>query len=121
MLEGKVVAVTGAGRGIGREIALLCAAKGASVVVNDLGTSTEGEGVDASPAEEVAALIAKAGGKAIVNAASVSDPEGATSIIEDAVKAFGRIDVVVNNAGILRDRFFFNMSESTGRPSSTCT
>jgi NAD(P)-dependent dehydrogenase (short-subunit alcohol dehydrogenase family) len=111
MLEGKVVAVTGAGRGIGREIALLCAAKGAAVVVNDLGTSTEGEGADASPAEEVVALIRDAGGKAIVNSASVSDPAGATSIVEDAVKAFGRIDGVVNNAGILRDRIFHKMSE----------
>lgn len=111
MLEGKVVAVTGAGRGIGREIALLCAAKGAAVVVNDLGTSTEGEGADTSPAEEVVALIRDAGGKAIVNAASVSDPAGATSIIEDAVANFGRIDGVVNNAGILRDRIFHKMSE----------
>jgi NAD(P)-dependent dehydrogenase (short-subunit alcohol dehydrogenase family) len=111
MLEGKVVAVTGAGRGIGREIALLCAAKGAAVVVNDLGTSTEGEGADASPAEEVVARIREAGGKAIVNAASVADPAGATSIIEDGVKNFGRIDGVVNNAGILRDRIFHKMSE----------
>ena len=111
MLEGKVIAVTGAGRGIGREIALLCAAKGASVVVNDLGASTEGEGADASPAEETVADIVKAGGKALVNSASVADPAGAASIIEDAVRAFGRIDGVVNNAGILRDRIFHKMSE----------
>jgi NAD(P)-dependent dehydrogenase (short-subunit alcohol dehydrogenase family) len=111
MLEGKVVAVTGAGRGIGRDIALLCAQKGAAVVVNDLGTSTDGEGADRSPAEEVVALIKDKGGKAIANAASVSDPAGATSIIEDAVRTFGRIDGVVNNAGILRDRIFHKMSE----------
>jgi NAD(P)-dependent dehydrogenase (short-subunit alcohol dehydrogenase family) len=111
MLEGKVIAVTGAGRGIGRDIALLCAAKGAAVVVNDLGTSTEGEGADQTPAEEVVALIRQQGGKAVVNAASVADPAGATSIIEDAVKAFGRIDGVVNNAGILRDKIFHKMSE----------
>jgi NAD(P)-dependent dehydrogenase (short-subunit alcohol dehydrogenase family) len=110
MLEGKVVAVTGAGRGIGREIALLCARSGAAVVVNDLGASADGEGVDAGPAEEVVSLIRAEGGKAVVNGASVADPAGAESIIEDAIKAFGRIDGVVNNAGILRDRMFHRMS-----------
>lgn len=110
MLEGKVVAVTGAGRGIGREIALLCARAGAAVVVNDLGASADGEGNDAGPAEEVVSLIRAEGGKAIVNGASVADPAGAASIIEDGVKAFGRIDGVVNNAGILRDRMFHRMS-----------
>jgi NAD(P)-dependent dehydrogenase (short-subunit alcohol dehydrogenase family) len=109
-LEGKVVAVTGAGRGIGREIALLCAKQGAAVVVNDLGASAEGEGADAGPAEEVVSLIRAAGGKAIVNGASVADPAGAASIIEDGVKNFGRIDGVVNNAGILRDRIFHRMN-----------
>jgi NAD(P)-dependent dehydrogenase (short-subunit alcohol dehydrogenase family) len=111
MLEGKVVAVTGAGRGIGREIALLCGRKGAAVVVNDLGSSADGEGEDRGPAEEVVSLIKQEGGRAIVNGASVADPAGATSIIEDAVKSFGRIDGVVNNAGILRDRIFHKMSE----------
>lgn len=109
-LEGKVVAVTGAGRGIGRDVALLCARQGAAVVVNDLGASAEGEGADAGPAEEVVSLIRAEGGKAIVNGASVADPNGAASIVEDAVKNFGRIDGVVNNAGILRDRIFHKMS-----------
>jgi len=111
MLEGKVIAVTGAGRGIGRDIALLCAQKGAAVVVNDLGSSTEGEGTDKGPASEVVDEIIAAGGRAVANGASVCDPAGATSIIEDAVKNFGRIDGVVNNAGILRDRIFHKMSE----------
>lgn len=109
-LDGKVVAVTGAGRGIGREIALLCARQGASVVVNDLGTSPDGEGSDAGPAEEVVGLIREAGGKAVVNGANIADPAGATSIVEDAVKNFGKIDGLVNNAGILRDRIFHRMS-----------
>ena len=111
MLAGKVVAVTGAGGGIGREIALACAREGASVVVNDYGTSSEGEGSNATPAEEVVSDIRKMGGKAVTNAASVSDPAGAVSIIEDAIKNFGRIDSVINNAGILRDRIFYKMSE----------
>jgi NAD(P)-dependent dehydrogenase (short-subunit alcohol dehydrogenase family) len=110
MLEGKVVAVTGAGRGIGREIALLCAREGAAVVVNDLGAAADGAGQDAGPAEEVVSLIRQAGGKAVVNGASVADPKGAESIIQDAVTNFGRIDGVVNNAGILRDRMFHKMS-----------
>jgi NAD(P)-dependent dehydrogenase (short-subunit alcohol dehydrogenase family) len=110
MLAGKVVAITGAGRGVGREIALLCAKEGASVVVNDLGTSGEGEGADLSPAQETVQDIINAGGKAVANGASVSDPAGASSIVEDAVKAFGRIDAVVNNAGILRDRIWHKMS-----------
>ena len=111
MLQGKVVVVTGAGRGIGREIALLCARKGAAVVVNDLGTNAEGDGTDQGPAEEVVSEIVKSGGRAIVNGASIADPQGATSIITDAIKAFGRIDGVVNNAGILRDRIFHKMSD----------
>lgn len=110
-LDGKVIAITGAGRGIGREIALLCARQGASVVVNDLGASADGEGTDAGPAEEVVSIIRGEGGKAIVNGANVADPAGAVSIIEDAVKAFGAIHGLVNNAGILRDRIFHRMSE----------
>jgi NAD(P)-dependent dehydrogenase (short-subunit alcohol dehydrogenase family) len=110
MLEGKVVAVTGAGRGIGREIALLCAREGAAVVVNDFGGSAEGEGGDAGPAQQTVADIQAMGGRALANTASVADPAGARSIVEDAVTAFGRIDAVVNNAGILRDRIWHKMS-----------
>jgi NAD(P)-dependent dehydrogenase (short-subunit alcohol dehydrogenase family) len=110
MLHGKVVAVTGAGRGIGREIALLCAREGAKVVVNDYGASAEGEGADQSPAADVIGEVQRVGGEALANFASVSDPAGAASIIEDAVKSFGRIDAVVNNAGILRDRIWHKMS-----------
>src|SRR3546814_5080163 len=94
MLSGKVVAVTGGGRGIGREIALLAAREGASVVVNDLGGSQDGEGRDAGPAEEVVAEIRAAGGQAIVNAADISDPAAAASIVEDALGAFGKRDAV---------------------------
>ncbi len=99
MLQGKVAVVTGAGRGIGREIALLMANYGARVVVNDLGAGVDGEGVDASPAGETVASIKKAGGSAIANGDSVADPAGARRIVESAVEHFGRIDVVVNNAG----------------------
>ncbi|MGQ5700575.1 SDR family NAD(P)-dependent oxidoreductase [Sandaracinobacteroides sp. A072] len=114
-LEGKVVAITGAGRGIGREIALLCAKEGAAVVVNDFGGSVEGEGGDQGPAQETVADIVAAGGKAVANLANVADPAGAATIIEDAVKAFGRIDAVVNNAGILRDRIWHKMSPEDWR------
>jgi NAD(P)-dependent dehydrogenase (short-subunit alcohol dehydrogenase family) len=115
MLEGKVVAVTGAGRGVGREIALLCAKHGAAVVVNDPGVAGGGEGGDAGPAQETVDDILAAGGKALPNLASVADPAGATSIVEDAVKAFGRIDAVVNNAGILRDTIWHKMSHEDWR------
>jgi NAD(P)-dependent dehydrogenase (short-subunit alcohol dehydrogenase family) len=110
MLEGRVVAVTGAGRGIGREIALLCAREGAAVVVNDFGGSADGRGSDASPAAAVVREIEALGARACANMASVADPGGASSVIEDGVKAFGRIDAVVNNAGILRDSIFHKMS-----------
>jgi NAD(P)-dependent dehydrogenase (short-subunit alcohol dehydrogenase family) len=112
MLKGKVIAVTGAGRGVGREIALLCAKEGACVVVNDPGFGQEGDGGDAGPAEQTALDIIADGGQAIANLASVADPAGAASIIEDAVKTFGRIDAVVNNAGILRDRIWHKMSHA---------
>ena len=110
ILDGKVVAITGAGRGVGREIALLCAVEGASVVVNDPGVGGGGEGGDAGPAQQTVDDIVAGGGKAWANLASVADPAGAVSIIEDAVQRFGRIDAVVNNAGILRDTIWHKMS-----------
>ncbi|WP_460483192.1 SDR family NAD(P)-dependent oxidoreductase [Comamonas humi] len=110
MLEGKVVVVTGAGGGIGRDLALACAAQGAKVVVNDIGTSTTGEGSDAGPAQKVVEEIKAAGGQAAANTDSVSDAASAERIVNSAVDTFGRIDGVINNAGILRDRFFHKMS-----------
>uniref|UniRef100_B0T3Q4 D-xylose 1-dehydrogenase n=1 Tax=Caulobacter sp. (strain K31) TaxID=366602 RepID=B0T3Q4_CAUSK len=112
MLENKVVAVTGAGRGIGRAVALLCAAQGAKVIVNDLGGGADGQGRDADPASQVVKEILAAGGQAYANTASVSDAQGAASIIEDAVSQFGRIDAVVNNAGFLRDSIFHKMDQA---------
>ena len=109
-VEGKVIVVTGAGRGIGREISLLAASEGAKVVVNDLGGSAEGEGADVKVADQVVAEIKKAGGIAVSNGDSVADPQGAERIIKTAIDNFGRIDCVVNNAGILRDRIFHRMS-----------
>jgi NAD(P)-dependent dehydrogenase (short-subunit alcohol dehydrogenase family) len=110
MLNGKVAIVTGSGRGIGRSIALLMAANGAKVIVNDLGTSGEGEGQDATPAAEVVREIEKAGGQASANADTVATFQGATNMVNAALKAFGRLDIVVNNAGILRDRMLHKMS-----------
>ncbi len=111
VLEGKVVLVTGAGRGIGREIAILAAAEGAKVVVNDLGGSVTGEGQDQTPAQEVVEIIEKAGGEAVVNGESVADFQAAKRMVQQAVDTFGRIDGVVNVAGILRDVIFHKMTE----------
>jgi NAD(P)-dependent dehydrogenase (short-subunit alcohol dehydrogenase family) len=109
-MAGKVLVVTGAGRGIGRDVALLAAAEGASVVVNDLGGSAEGSGSDAGPAHDVVEEIRAAGGTAVANTDSVASEDGARSIVGSALEAFGQVDVVVNNAGILRDKIFHRMT-----------
>ncbi len=111
-LDGRVAVITGAGRGIGREHALLFAAEGASVVVNDLGGANDGEGADAGPAQQVADEIAAAGGKAVANTDNVADWSGASRLVDQAVSGYGRLDVVVNNAGILRDAFIAGMDEA---------
>ena len=111
LLEGKVAIVTGAGRGVGRGEALELAKEGAKVVVNDLGGSSTGDGADKGPAEEVAQLIRERGGEAVANYDDVSDFAGAKNMVEQAVEAFGRLDVIVNNAGILRDKMLFSMAE----------
>src|SRR5438132_2603246 len=110
-LDGKAAVVTGAGRGIGRAIAELLAAEGAAVVVNDLGGEVDGRGAQASVADEVVAAIRARGGRAVASHESVADFQAAERIIRTAVREFGAIDVLVNNAGILRDRMLFNMSE----------
>jgi len=112
MLKGKVALVTGAGRGIGREIALLMARCGAKVVVNDYGGSESGADASSEVAEAVVTEIEAAGGQAVANADSVASMAGGERIVKTAIDAFGRIDVVVNNAGILRDRMIFNMTEA---------
>lgn len=110
IVEDKVVVVTGAGGGIGRTIALLMAEQGAKVVVNDLGTAVDGSGCNPSLAERVAQEIRDAGGAAVANGDSVASWDGAQRIVQTAVDAFGRIDAVVNNAGVLRDSIFHKMS-----------
>jgi NAD(P)-dependent dehydrogenase (short-subunit alcohol dehydrogenase family) len=111
-LDGRVAIVTGAGRGIGRSVAKLLASEGASVVVNDLGAEMDGSGQDAGPAQQVVAEIAEAGGKAVVNGADISDFDAAEGLVKGAIDQFGRLDVLVNVAGILRDRMVFNMTET---------
>src|SRR5579872_1311313 len=110
-LDGKVAIITGAGRGIGREHALLFAAEGAKVVVNDVGGAMDGSGDDRTPAQQVVAEIADLGGEAIANADNVADWAGGKRLVEAAVEAFGDLHVLVNNAGILRDRVLVNMTE----------
>ena len=112
IVAAKVAVVTGAGRGIGRGLALLMAAEGARVVVCDIGASLDGAGTDVGPAQEVVDEIKKAGGEAIASTLSISEPGNADKIVKSAIDAFGRVDILVNNAGILRDRIFHRMSWS---------
>ena len=112
LCEGKIAIVTGAGRGIGREHALSLASQGAKVVVNDLGGNVDGSGGDLSPAEQVVQEIKGMGGEAVANGDSVSDWAGAERLINTAIETFGDLNIVVNNAGILRDRMLFSMSEA---------
>ncbi|MDE0116409.1 MAG: SDR family oxidoreductase [bacterium] len=112
LCEGRVAVITGAGRGIGREYALMLAEHGAKVVVNDLGADPDGRGGDAGPAGEVVEEIRAMGGEAVVNGADVSDFDAARAMIHQAIDTFGTLDILINNAGILRDRMVFSMSES---------
>ncbi|NYT63555.1 SDR family oxidoreductase [Alcaligenaceae bacterium] len=114
-LENQVVLVTGAGRGIGREIALLAAREGAAVVVNDLGVDPEGGGTSAGPAADVVAEIQAFGGNAVANTDSITDPIAAEGMVRQAIDTFGRLDAVVNNAGFLRDSIFHKMSHDDWR------
>jgi NAD(P)-dependent dehydrogenase (short-subunit alcohol dehydrogenase family) len=111
VLDGRVVVITGAGRGMGREHARLCAAEGASIVVNDLGCERDGTGSDPAVAKAVADEIVASGGAAVSNAEDVATMDGAERLIAQAVDTFGRLDALVNNAGVLRDRMFVNMTE----------
>jgi NAD(P)-dependent dehydrogenase (short-subunit alcohol dehydrogenase family) len=114
-LDGKVVIITGSGGGLGRDFARAMAAAGAKVVVNDIGASLEGAGFDDSPAQRVVAEIISAGGEAVADNHSVAEWDSAHAVVQAAIDSFGRVDAVVNNAGILRDRMFFSMSEEEWR------
>jgi NAD(P)-dependent dehydrogenase (short-subunit alcohol dehydrogenase family) len=112
VLDGRVAVITGAGRGIGREHALLFACEGAKVIVNDLGAANDGSGADAGPAQEVVDEICAAGGEAIANTDDVTSWDGAARLVGEAVGEFGQLDIVINNAGILRDAFIASMREA---------
>ena len=114
--DGKVAIITGAGGGLGREHALLLASRGAQIVINDLGGSVSGEGGDAGPAQKVAQEINDLGGVAVADGNSVSTPEGGEAIVKTAVDAFGRVDILINNAGILRDKTFHNLTPDLLNP-----
>jgi NAD(P)-dependent dehydrogenase (short-subunit alcohol dehydrogenase family) len=111
LCEGRVAIITGAGRGVGRAYALMMAQHGAKIVVNDLGSAPDGRGGDASAGGEVVAEIRAAGGEAVLNTADVADGKSAAAMIQQAVDTFGRLDVLINNAGILRDKLLINTSE----------
>jgi NAD(P)-dependent dehydrogenase (short-subunit alcohol dehydrogenase family) len=112
LLDGRVAVVTGSGRGLGREFALCMAREGASVVVNDVGVSLDGQGTDEDPAAQVCKEVEAAGGNAVPSYDSVTDFEGAANIVKTGVEAFGRVDILLNNAGIVRDRTLLKMDES---------
>jgi len=111
LLKGKVAVVTGSGNGLGRAEAIAIAAQGAKVVINDLGTTSDGKGEDKGPAEKVVNEIKQAGGEAVPSYASVGTPEGAESIIRTAIDTYGRLDILVNNAGFNRDRMIYNVPD----------
>ncbi len=114
--DGKVAIITGGGGGLGKQHALLFASRGARVVVNDLGGSVAGEGADKGPADTVAQEIRDLGGEAVADASSVSTPEGGEHVVKTAVEAFGQVDIVINNAGILRDKTFHNLTSDLLEP-----